>query len=951
MSTRTKLGLGFREYIGSDEVCDLSTPSVFGLEPDNREVKSLYERFVKAGNMHEVPPPITGTFMPTSYQSDLAETQATFGSKYNTSSIPTSESNDFISCDNSDKSSASETYDFASCVSSPKANDSFSTVDVKILPKSDVKDPSLTNGFSGCSFKENVKSTRNLCNKSGIADMIHCKNNFVRFKKCFVCGSKAHLIKDCHVYDIVDNFSSVVLKAASVPAGSRNSSASTTTDRSIHTASRNRSASIHAGRSILAASRNRPASIYAGRHIPAVRSNKPAPFPAGRTVHPHVNKNIGIVDSDCSKSMTGNKEKLADFVQVKGGIVTFGGIDGKITGKGTIRTSKLDFENVYYVEELQNFNMFFVSQICNKKNKVLFTDAECLVLSKEFLLPDKSQVVLRIPRSHDLYTFNLSDIQPEQHINCVLAKASLEESTKWYRRMARVNFKTINKLAKLGLVEGTPLKHFTNEHNCVAYNKEKQHKDYYKAVSAVRTISKPLQLLHMDLFGPTSIRSIDRKHYSLVVTDDFSRFCWAFFLGTKDETFYILKDFIALIENQLNKKVKAIRCDNGTEFRNAKLIALCGEKGIKRDYSNAKTLQQNGVAERKNRTLIEAARSMLADSKLPTMFWTEAVSTALVTIWENFKGKLMTVFLLGMLLIGLGQEWYFDLDYLTDSLGYARFKTNTPTGTDDTNILAGTQANDSDSECDKQKSLLGFKEKNMKLILPLRSMALNFPNLVPAAGDPAGGIVPTGGVPAGGIVPTGGVLAGSSVPASDVPAGSIPAPSVPTGEVLAGSSVLASYVPDGSIPARSVPVGGVLAGSLVSTDFAASSVPAASVFVPAVVPTDFAANSPLPLVHSLGSFDTAALLPQANIEIRRNLVSAVGDPAGGIVPTGGVPAGSDPAGGIIPTGGFLAGSSVPASDVPAGSIPDRRVPADGVLTDSNVAMDPVATKRVNSIHP
>nr|GFD03586.1 ribonuclease H-like domain-containing protein [Tanacetum cinerariifolium] len=86
--------------------------------------------------------------------------------------------------------------------------------------------------------------------------------------------------------------------------------------------------------------------------------------------------------------------------------------------------------------------------------------------------------------------------------------------------------------------------------------------------------------------------------------------------------------FIALIENQLNKKVKAIRCDNGTEFKNAYLIELCGEKGIKRDYSTPRTPQQNGVAERKNKTLIEAARTMLADSKLPTMFWTEAVSTA-----------------------------------------------------------------------------------------------------------------------------------------------------------------------------------------------------------------------------------------------------------------------------------------------------------------------------------
>nr|GEV46350.1 ribonuclease H-like domain-containing protein [Tanacetum cinerariifolium] len=119
-------------------------------------------------------------------------------------------------------------------------------------------------------------------------------------------------------------------------------------------------------------------------------------------VHPYVNKDIGIVNSGFSRSMIGNKEKLDDFMQVKGGTVTFGGGDGKITGKGTIRTSKLNFENVYYVEELQNFNLFSVSKICDKKNKVMFTDDECLVLTKEFQLPDESQVVLRIPRRHDL---------------------------------------------------------------------------------------------------------------------------------------------------------------------------------------------------------------------------------------------------------------------------------------------------------------------------------------------------------------------------------------------------------------------------------------------------------------------------------------------------------------------------------------------------------------------
>nr|GEU50299.1 ribonuclease H-like domain-containing protein [Tanacetum cinerariifolium] len=340
--------------------------------------------------------------------------------------------------------------------------------------------------------------------------------------------TKSHLIKDCNVHDNVDNFPSILLKATSIssagrnssafifasryiPAGSRNRSSSIHDGRSIPAASRNspaslinlnRSASIHAGISIPPTSSNTPASIHAGKHIPAGRINKPTPFPAGsfvptgwtnpaakpfleptslyfNNVHPHVNKDISIVDSGCSRSMTGNKEMLDDFVQVKGGTITFGGGDDKITGRGTIRTSMLNFKNVYYVEKLQNLNLFSVSQICDKKNKVLFTDDACLVLSKDFQSPDKSQVVLRIPRRHDLYTFNLSDIQPAQHINCLLAKTSLEESTKWHRRMAHVNFKTINKLAKHGLVEGIPLKIFTNEHNCVACNKGKQHKALY----------------------------------------------------------------------------------------------------------------------------------------------------------------------------------------------------------------------------------------------------------------------------------------------------------------------------------------------------------------------------------------------------------------------------------------------------------------------------------------
>nr|GEU71282.1 hypothetical protein [Tanacetum cinerariifolium] len=124
--------------------------------------------------------------------------------------------------------------------------------------------------------------------------------------------------------------------------------------------------------------------------------------------------------------------------------------------------------------------------------------------------------------------------------------------------------------------------------------------------------------------------------------DDYSRFTWVFFLASKDETSLILKTFITSLENQLSLKVKVVRSDNGTEFKNNDLNQFCGMKGIKREFSVPSTPQQNGIAERKNRTLIEAVRTMLADSLLPIPFWAEAVNTAC-----KFEGKVDKGFLVG----------------------------------------------------------------------------------------------------------------------------------------------------------------------------------------------------------------------------------------------------------------------------------------------------------------
>ncbi|GKB67093.1 putative ribonuclease H-like domain-containing protein [Tanacetum coccineum] len=265
----------------------------------------------------------------------------------------------------------------------------------------------------------------------------------------------------------------------------------------------------------------------------------------------------------------------------------------------------------------------FVDSGCSRH----MTDTECLVLSPNFKLPDENQILLKIPRKDNMYSFDMKNIVPKESLTCLVAKATLDESMLWHRRLGHINFKNINKLVKDNLVRGLPTKRFENDQTCVACLKGKQHRASCKS-KVLNPITKPLFMLHMDLFGPTFVSSLMHKKYCLVVTDDYSRFTWVFFLTTKDETSEILKRFIKEIENLVDKKVKIIRSDNGTEFKNKVMDDFCREKGIKREYSVARTPQQNGVAERRNRTLIEAARTMLADSKLPTTFWAEAVSTA-----------------------------------------------------------------------------------------------------------------------------------------------------------------------------------------------------------------------------------------------------------------------------------------------------------------------------------
>nr|GEW62908.1 putative ribonuclease H-like domain-containing protein [Tanacetum cinerariifolium] len=224
-------------------------------------------------------------------------------------------------------------------------------------------------------------------------------------------------------------------------------------------------------------------------------------------------------DSGCARYMTGNTSYLSKYEPFNRGYVSFGHGRGKITGKGLIKTGKLEFENVYFMEELK-YNLFSVSQICNNKNSVLFTDTECLMLGKDFKLVDDKHVLLRAPRQQNMYTIDLKNVVPYKNLTCLIVKASMDESMLWHRRLGHLNFKTMNKLVRSNLVKGLPSKSFENNHS-VACLKVKQHKASYK-FKLVNSVSKPLYTLHMDLFRPTSVSSLNHKWYYLVVTDDFS---------------------------------------------------------------------------------------------------------------------------------------------------------------------------------------------------------------------------------------------------------------------------------------------------------------------------------------------------------------------------------------------------------------------------------------------
>ncbi|GKA42107.1 retrovirus-related pol polyprotein from transposon TNT 1-94 [Tanacetum coccineum] len=212
----------------------------------------------------------------------------------------------------------------------------------------------------------------------------------------------------------------------------------------------------------------------------------------------------------------------------------------------------------------------------------------------------------------------------------LLSKASKTKSWLWHRRLSHLNFGATNHLARHGLVWGLPKLKFKKDHLCSACAIGKSKKKPHKPKSE-DTNQEKLNLLHMGLFRPMRVASVNGKKYILVIVDDYSRFTWVKCLRSKDEALDFIIKFLKMIQVRLKVHVRRIRTDNGTEFVNQTLRKYYEKVGISHETSVARSPQQNGVVERRNRMLIEAARTMLIYAKAPLFLWAEAVATACYT--------------------------------------------------------------------------------------------------------------------------------------------------------------------------------------------------------------------------------------------------------------------------------------------------------------------------------
>ncbi|KAK1574708.1 hypothetical protein QYE76_018490 [Lolium multiflorum] len=329
-----------------------------------------------------------------------------------------------------------------------------------------------------------------------------------------------------------------------------------------------------------------------------------------------------VLDSGCTSHMTGGKNLVKELrPNINNITVSFGdNSTSEVLGFGKVVVAhNITLVDVMLVKTL-GYNLLSVSAL-GKMGFAVFIDNDIVVL----LWSKTLKVAFVGYREHNLYVVDFSGTTTSSAM-CLFGKADV--GWLWHRRLAHVNMRTLQSLHKgnhiVGLMENVS---FAKDRVCRACVEGKMHDSPHPSKTIISS-KRILELLHVDLFGPTTHASFGGKKYCLVIVDDYSRYTWVYFLKTKDETQQIFIDFATEVQRQHNLLIMAIRSDNGSEFKNYTLNDFLSDEGIRHQYSAAYTPQQNGVAERKNRTLLDMARSMMAEYKSRYNFWAEAISTA-----------------------------------------------------------------------------------------------------------------------------------------------------------------------------------------------------------------------------------------------------------------------------------------------------------------------------------
>ncbi|KAK9074991.1 hypothetical protein SSX86_003310 [Deinandra increscens subsp. villosa] len=329
-------------------------------------------------------------------------------------------------------------------------------------------------------------------------------------------------------------------------------------------------------------------------------------------------RDMWYLDNGASNHMTGRKDAFVELNQSVTGYVRFGdGSRVSIEGKGTLlfigkTGDQLMIENVYYIPALTS-NILSLGQLAEVGYNALIRGDHLKLYN------DQEELVMKVQRAANrLYKIMLTLDKP------VCLKASLDEDAWiWHARLGHANFQIIEALGRKGLATGIPCLSHPRQ-VCEGCLVAKQTRKSFPHEAQWRA-SKPLELLHADLCGPITPQSKGGNSYFLLIVDDFSRYMWVYLLKSKDEALSYFKIFKSKVERESEYKVKTLRTDLGGEFNSQAFKEFCQEKGIRRQTTAPYTPQQNGVVERKNRTVLGMTRSFLKAKNVPETLWGEAV--------------------------------------------------------------------------------------------------------------------------------------------------------------------------------------------------------------------------------------------------------------------------------------------------------------------------------------